>query len=352
MKKTIFSFRILTTLLLILVSAVACSKKTSEERTGTAMNTANTLNESSPKMDYAALITTLTEKNIEAIAEETPKEVVKKATLETVKKIEKPTVSIVQQKPVSETTKVETPPATPTSKTMTTITAPTVNSKTIEKLEEKPEKPFSHAIWNDLLQKHVSAAGKVNYVGFKQDKAKLQSYLDLLAANEPSAKSKNDQIAYWINAYNAFTIDLILDNYPITSILKLDNGKTWHVQRITIGGKKYSLDDIEKKILIGKFKEPRVHFAVNCAAKSCPPLKNKAWEGSSLNADLDRAAMNFVNNTAYNKIDQKTAALSQIFNWYKGDFGDVNAFINKYANQQITAKTKVSYNEYNWDLNN
>ena len=133
----------------------------------------------------------------------------------------------------------------------------------------------------------MSSAGKVNYAGFKKDKAKLQAYLSLLSKNAPTSKmSRSDQIAFWINAYNAHTVDLIVKNYPISSITKLDNGKTWYVKRITIGGKKYSLDDIEKKILIGKFKEPRVHFAVNCAAKSCPPLKNRAWKGSSLTETL------------------------------------------------------------------
>ena len=80
-------------------------------------------------------------------------------------------------------------------------------------------------------------------------------------------------------------------------------------------------------------------------------MKNRAWKGSSLNSDLDRASKNFINNASYNSIEKRSASLSQIFNWYKGDFSDVNAFINKYASTQITDKTKVSYNEYNWDLN-
>ncbi|MGB0862759.1 MAG: DUF547 domain-containing protein [Saprospiraceae bacterium] len=225
--------------------------------------------------------------------------------------------------------------------------------KVVKEVEKKIiKKPFSHDIWDGLLRKYVSGTGVVNYAGFKRDKAKLQQYLDLLADNSPtSSMSKNDQIAYWINAYNAFTVDLIVDNYPISSILKLDGGKTWYVKRITIGGKKYALNDIEKNILIGRFKEARIHFAVNCAAQSCPPLRNRAWKGSSLNSDLDRASKAFIKNNKHNQISKKKAKLSRIFDWYKGDFGNVNTFINKYSNRSITGKTKVSFNEYNWDLN-
>lgn len=242
----------------------------------------------------------------------------------------------------------------PKPKVVVTPKSKAVEENVVEKEapKEAEQKFFSHDTWDELLRKYVSTSGQVNYGGFKQDKAKLQSYLDLLADNAPtSAMSKNDQIAYWINAYNAFTVDLIVDNYPTSSILKLDGGKTWYVKRITIGGKKYSLNDIEKNILIGQFKESRVHFAINCAAQSCPPLRNRAWKGNSLNSDLARATKDFINNDKYNQISKKKANLSRIFDWYKGDFGDVNAFISQYSDTSITSKTTMAFNEYNWDLN-
>jgi outer membrane biosynthesis protein TonB len=213
--------------------------------------------------------------------------------------------------------------------------------------------PLSHEVWNNLLQKYVSSSGKVNYAGIKKEHNRLTSYLNILEVNPPqSSWSRNKQIAYWINAYNAHTVDLIVKNYPISSILKLDGGKTWYVKRIKIGDKKYSLDDIEKKILIGKFKEPRIHFAVNCAAKSCPPLMNKAWKASTLNADLERMTRNFINDSNNNSFSKRSAKLSKIFEWYAADFGNSKTFINKYALMPITRKMKVSYNDYNWDLNN
>lgn len=212
--------------------------------------------------------------------------------------------------------------------------------------------PLSHEVWNDLLQKYVSSSGKVNYAGIKKEHNRLTGYLNILAINPPqSSWSRNKQIAYWINAYNAHTVDLIVKNYPISSILKLDGGKTWYVKRITIDGKKYSLDDIEKKILIGKFKEPRIHFAINCAAKSCPPLMNKAWKANTINADLERMTRNFINDNNNNSFSKRSAKLSKIFEWYAADFGDTNSFISKYAPKPITKKTKVTYNDYNWDLN-
>ena len=351
MKKIIFSFNTTLAFLFVLIFAVSCSSnketdnKTSETDTSSELLSNKT--EAGNEIDYAET----NQAEEETLAEETPTKVNNTEDEKNNKKAETKktaTSKIIDSSPKRNQETASTP-------TKTTPKRELRNAEkvgTTPKKVEKPTKPFSHDSWNVLLQKYVSSTGKVNYAGFKKDKAKLGAYLKLLSANEPSGKSRNDQMAYWINAYNAFTVGLIADNYPVSSILKLDNGKTWMVKRITIGGKKYSLEDIEKKVLIGKFKEPRIHFAINCAAKSCPPLKNRAWKGSSLNSDLDRASKNFINNTSYNEIEKKTAKLSQIFNWYKGDFSDVNAFINKYANTQITGKTKVSFNEYNWNLNN
>ncbi len=218
-------------------------------------------------------------------------------------------------------------------------------------LEEAPN-AFSHAIFDKLLKKYVNATGNVNYAGFKRDKAKLKNYLNLLQKANPNKLSRKEQIAFWINAYNAHTIYLVIQKYPITSILKINGGKVWTTKKLNIGGRKsITLSKIEKTILIGKYKEPRIHFAINCAAKSCPPLMNKAWTGARLNADLKKMTQKFINNKKFNSISSKKANLSKIFEWYKKDFGNVATFINKYSASKISRNTKITYAEYNWNLN-
>jgi hypothetical protein len=209
-----------------------------------------------------------------------------------------------------------------------------------------------HAAWDKLLRKYVSASGKVNYKGFKADKASLDAYLKILADNPPAASWKRaEKMAYWINAYNAFTIDLIVENYPVSSILKLDGGKTWDVKRITLGGKKYSLNQIENEILRPQFNDARIHFAVNCAAKSCPPLFNRAYTAANLERTLEQRTKLFINNTAYNSLATDAATVSKIFEWYADDFGDLRTFLNKYAAKPLKSGASITYKNYDWDLN-
>ncbi|MBK8705831.1 MAG: DUF547 domain-containing protein [Saprospiraceae bacterium] len=111
-------------------------------------------------------------------------------------------------------------------------------------------------------------------------------------------------MAFWINVYNVFTIKLIADNYPLKSIMNLDGGKTWDVERIKIGGELYSLNQIENEIIRPQFKDPRIHFALNCAAKSCPPLYDKAYLPSQLDQQLDERTRSFVNSTN-NELSEK-----------------------------------------------
>ncbi len=210
----------------------------------------------------------------------------------------------------------------------------------------------SHKIWDQLLQKYVSSAGKVNYKGFKQSKTQLNAYLDELAKNPVQDKwSKAEKMAYWINAYNAFTIKLIVDNYPVSSITKLHNGKPWDVKWIKLGNQTYSLNNIENDILRPQFKDARIHFAVNCAAKSCPPLLNRAWTAENLDQYLNQQAKAFINHATYNKISVSAVQLSKIFEWYGEDFGDIINYLNKYATIKIKSNATVKYIEYDWALN-
>lgn len=213
-------------------------------------------------------------------------------------------------------------------------------------------KSIDHKQWNDLLQKHVSNKGNVDYKGFKKDAASLQSYLNLLSKNLPEKSwSKDAVLAYWINTYNAYTVKLILDNYPVKSIKKIDN--PWDKEFFTLGTKKYSLGEIEHKIL-RKMNEPRIHFAINCASYSCPNLLNEAYTEKSMQSQLESAAKSFINDKTKNSITPNKIEISSIFDWFTGDFkkeGTLIDFLNKYSTVTIAKNAKITYKEYNWNLN-
>lgn len=213
-------------------------------------------------------------------------------------------------------------------------------------------KTIDHKQWNALVQKHVSSKGNVDYKGFKKDAAALQSYLNVLAKNLPEKSwSKNAILAYWINTYNAYTVKLILDNYPVKSIKKIDS--PWDAAFFTLGSKKYSLGEIEHKIL-RKMNEPRIHFAINCASFSCPNLANEAYTENELEKQLETAAKSFVNDKTKNTIAPDKIEISSIFDWFSGDFktkGTLIDFLNKYSSIKINKSAKVKYKEYNWNLN-
>ena len=200
----------------------------------------------------------------------------------------------------------------------------------------------------------------VNYKGFKSDKADLDAYLKILSDNAPQSNwSKNDEKAFWINAYNAYTVSLIVSKYPVKSIKDIAGkiykiNTPWDIKFITIGGKKYDLNNIEHSILRKKYNDPRIHFALVCASMSCPKLQQEAYTGSDIDKQLDAAGKEFLNDKTKNKITAGKAELSKYFSWYKGDFTDKGSlpdFINKYSATKITAKTNISYLDYNWSLN-
>ncbi len=211
---------------------------------------------------------------------------------------------------------------------------------------------MSHVVLDSLLQQYVSAGGQVNYKGLKADKKALDAYCQSLSDQPVQDNwSREEQMAYWINAYNAFTLKLIVDNYPTKSILNFDGGKTWDVKRIKIGDKKYSLNNIENDILRPQFKDARIHFALNCAAKSCPPLWNRAYTADNLETALEARAKAFINNADFNRISADKAGVSKIFDWYGADFGDLKKYLNRYANVPLKSSATVTFEEYNWELN-
>jgi hypothetical protein len=159
-------------------------------------------------------------------------------------------------------------------------------------------------------------------------------------------------MAYWINTYNAFTVKLILDNWPVKSIKEISGGDPWAVKWIELAGNKYSLNQIENDILRPKYGDARIHFAVNCAAVSCPPLYNRAFTAANLTTNLDRLARAFINNERYNTISTEAAEVSKIFDWYGVDFGTLYEYLDKYAEASLDANTQISFKTYDWALNN
>ncbi|OEK08072.1 hypothetical protein A8C32_15415 [Flavivirga aquatica] len=211
---------------------------------------------------------------------------------------------------------------------------------------------FSHNIWNTLLQKHVSNQGNVNYKAFKNDRKLLSTYITTLSQNMPNTSwAKEDKLAYWINAYNAMTIDLILRYYPLKSIKNIK--KPWDQRFWKLGDKWYNLNEIEHEIL-RKMNEPRIHFAIVCASFSCPKLQNKAFSALNLEEQLTTSTKQFLNDTKRNNISNNTLELSKIFKWFSSDFTKNQSliqFLNKYTSVQISDKAKKHFKDYDWSLN-
>ena len=221
--------------------------------------------------------------------------------------------------------------------------------------------PIVHATWDSLLQKYVKKDGLVDYEGFIKDSVQFNRYLNLLKTNHPNPDNwtKEERLAYWINAYNAFTVKIIIDNYPTTSIKKIKPGipfvnSVWDIKFIEIEGQTYDLNNIEHGIIRAKFEEPRIHFAVNCASISCPKLLNRAYEPTTLEAQLTAAAKDFLTDANRNIIKKDRVQLSKIFFWYRGDFvKDMKLieYINQYSSIEVSKDAKVRYLDYDWNLN-
>lgn len=223
--------------------------------------------------------------------------------------------------------------------------------------------PVTHEVFDTLLKKHVGASGLVSYQGFQSDRAQLQAYLTYLTSNPPNDENWNssEKLAYWINLYNAFTVELVLQYYPLKSIKDIGSSvqvpfvnTPWDIKFIEIGKEKYDLNNIEHNIIRKLFDEPRIHFAVNCASMSCPKLRPEAYTGVKLEAQLEEQAISFLNDPERNVIGANEARISKIFRWYAGDFtknSDLRDFLNRYAKQKMMEGAKISYKDYDWSLN-
>lgn len=223
--------------------------------------------------------------------------------------------------------------------------------------------PVTHEAFDALLKKYVAPSGLVSYIGFQEDRAKLQDYLEYLTSNPPNDDNWNEseKLAYWINLYNAFTIELVLQYYPIASIKDIGASvqvpfvnTPWDIKFIEIGKEKYDLNNVEHNIIRQIFDEPRIHFAVNCASISCPKLRREAYTGARLDSQLQEQAIDFLNDPERNEIGPEKAEISKIFRWYGGDFtkkSSLREFLNQYAQQKMIEGADIGYKDYDWSLN-
>jgi hypothetical protein len=218
-----------------------------------------------------------------------------------------------------------------------------------------------HRLYAGLLKKYVKD-GVVNYQGFKNEEHVFDKYLKVLEEVDSKVLSRNEQFAFYINAYNSWTIKLILSGYPEVKSIK-DLGSLfkspWKKKLCLIDGGVVTLDDIEHHILRPRFKDPRVHFAINCEAKSCPPIRSEPYRASGLDQQLDEMTRAFINDFESNRLEDHTLYVSSIFKWFAEDFNkDIIGFFLKYAKRDLKEQLeankemiKVKYLDYNWSLN-
>ncbi len=216
-----------------------------------------------------------------------------------------------------------------------------------------------HKLWTTLLAVSVTPEGDVDYKSFISNKDQLQLYLDDLSNNPPGQNWPQDErLAYWINAYNAFTVKLIIDHYPVQSIKDIASGipmidSPWDIKFFKIGEMDMDLNTIEHQILRKKFDEYRIHFAINCASQSCPRLRDEAFVSSSLEKQLEDQEASFMLDNTKNKITVDEIALSSIFSWFESDFTKEHTIMDliKSYHPFVDATKDIEYMEYDWSLN-
>lgn len=240
------------------------------------------------------------------------------------------------------------------------------NPSSSQAASSQQEMDQSHAAFTVILKKHIKN-NKVDYAGLKKNPGELTAYLNTLAAVPESTFKKwnrDQQMAFLINLYNAATLKLIVDHYPVKSIKDIGSifKGPWKQPVVRLFGKQQTLDYVEHDLLRAKYQDPRVHFAVNCASIGCPSLRPEAFQAMMLDAQLDEQGRAFLRDASKNHLDapRKTLYLSPIFDWFKGDFtaksGTVEQFILPYVSdtdRKVIEKggLAIRYTDYNWNLN-
>jgi len=229
-----------------------------------------------------------------------------------------------------------------------------------------------HQPWQTLLDNYLSIdAQQQTFFAYAKvtlkDKQVLSHYIAGLSALDPLALTREQQMAYWINLYNATTVNLILDKYPVKTITKIGKGffsfGPWNDKLLLINDRKITLNDIEHRILRPLYNDARIHYAVNCASYSCPNLATQVYTKNNIQALLDQGAKQYINHPRGVSISQNKLILSSIYDWYRDDFGrnhaDVIKHLKKYAQPKlnkaltnyIQQKSTAKKYHYNWQLN-
>lgn len=232
--------------------------------------------------------------------------------------------------------------------------------------QESGSKIFDHSDYDALLKEHVDIDnGRVDYAGFKSDEAKLDAYLKTIAEVDMKELGGDEQHALLINAYNAYTVKLILENYPIDSIR--DTSDPWGSERYVVGSHRLSLDNIEHNLIRPIFKDPRIHFAVNCAAKDCPPLRPFAYTGAKLDDQLDEATRAVLSSSRFVRVESDRLHVTKLFDWYGDDFvnkefkghaSNAARYIARYTSTEVREFIEskdndptIRFLDYDWSLN-
>lgn len=226
--------------------------------------------------------------------------------------------------------------------------------------------------WEAVLQRHVqapdaeTALARFDYAalnGSAKDVAALEAYIDYLQTLDPDAMTDPEALAFWANLYNAVTIKVINDNYPVSSIRKIKHGVfslgPWKKNYVSVNGTEMSLDDIEHATMRAKYPSPLIHYMVNCASNGCPNLKDGLWRAESLDADREAAARAFINSPRGVRVTSRGLKVSSIYKWFQDDFGGnkagVTAHLSDYAQGDLKAAleggAKISGYDYDWSLN-
>ncbi len=221
---------------------------------------------------------------------------------------------------------------------------------------------FDHSRLDRVLRASVKELGTVDYESLRTDPSDLDGYIQSLAAADFEALSRDEKLALLINAYNACTLRLILDHWPLQSIRDIPSAERWEDERWMIGGVELSLHALENDFLRARFREPRIHFAINCASIGCPPLRGEAYRGATIESQLQEQAMVMHGDPRWFELEREAGQvyLSRIYLWYEGDFaqlsGDSLQFAARFSPEldRILAKDHsltIEWLPYDWALN-
>lgn len=241
--------------------------------------------------------------------------------------------------------------------------------KSLTSFASPPGQQVDHRDWTDFLSRYVAPdAEGVNRVAYgrvtQSDRDRLDRYLAELQAVDPADLTRDQQLAYWINLYNAVTVDVVLENYPVASIRDIKDGPfsigPWNRPLVQVAGEVLSLNDIEHRIIRPTFDEPRIHYALNCAAVGCPNLMDRAWRSETLERDFATAERAYINDPRGVRFDARGGPiLSKIYIWFREDFGPdeqaVLAYIGTVAEPELQARIqeaqRIRAYQYDWALN-